>query len=439
MGHLHATKDTWLALQRRADKTQSGLPPTPELQAILQHLFTEQEAEIAARLPVVPRPLSKIARRYDMPLETLRAHLDRMADKGLVFDFPHPSRGTFYMLAPPIIGFFEFSMMRVRADIDQKKVAGLLSTYLYERPDFLQEIARARTPIGRTLVHEDSVEPEVPDVEILDIDRATRIVRNAKLGAISLCYCRHKMEHLGKACGKPVDVCMSLDTGAEFILRHGHGRRAETSELLEILDRCRKEQLVQIADNVQRKPSYICNCCGCCCGQLAAINRHGLKTAVATSGFLARPDQDTCTGCGRCARACPVRAISVRPRPLHEHAKAQMHAEVDESICLGCGVCQPACTKNAMHMAPRARRMLTPEDTLERVLRMALGRGNLHSLLFDEEDGPTSALANRLVGAIERMPAARRAMLDEQLKSRFVSFLCRVARKDPRMAKEIVE
>lgn len=83
--------------------------------------------------------------------------------------------------------------------------------------------------------------------------------------------------------------------------------------------------------------------------------------------------------------------------------------------------------------------MLTPEDTLERVLRMALGRGNLHSLLFDEEDGPTSALAHRLVGAIERLPAARRAMLDEQLKSRFVSFLCKMTRKDPRLAKEIVE
>lgn len=155
MGHLHATKDTWLALQRRADKTQSGLPATPELQAILQHLFTEQEAEIAARLPIIPRPLSKIARRFDMRVETLRSRLDHMADKGLVFDFPHPTRGTFYMLAPPIIGFFEFSMMRVRADIDQKKVAGLLSAYLYDRPEFLAEITRSRTPIGRALVQED--------------------------------------------------------------------------------------------------------------------------------------------------------------------------------------------------------------------------------------------------------------------------------------------
>jgi len=112
MGHLHASKDRWLALQRRVDKTQTGLPPTPELHDILRHLFTEQEADIAARLPVVPRSLSSLARRFDLPAESLRAILDRMADKGLVFDLPPPPRGTFYMRAPPVIGFFEFSMMR---------------------------------------------------------------------------------------------------------------------------------------------------------------------------------------------------------------------------------------------------------------------------------------------------------------------------------------
>jgi Pyruvate/2-oxoacid:ferredoxin oxidoreductase delta subunit len=210
--------------------------------------------------------------------------------------------------------------------------------------------------------------------------------------------------------------------------------------MLEILERCRREGLVQIADNVKREPTYICNCCGCCCGQLGAINHHGLARAVTTSSFVAAIQLDRCSGCGKCARACPIQAIALRPRAPHrrEASKKKMAAEVDGEVCLGCGVCKAACTTGSLAMRRREARVLTPESTLERVLRMAMGRGHLHDLLFDEHDGPTSAFANRLVGAIEALSLTRRVMLNETLQSRFVGFLCRAAQAGSRTPAEMI-
>jgi len=432
MGHLHDSKAVFSRLQQRIDKTQSGLPPSPEVFEILKELFTVEEAEIASRLPVIPRKLSSIARRLGVPAEQLRPKLERMADKGLVFDFVHPTRGPYFMLAPPVVGFFEFTMMRVRSDIDQKTVARLLALYMYERPEFMREVLRGGTPIGRTLVHEDAVSPEL-STDILDFERASALIDSAPLAAVSLCYCRHKKSHLGEACDAPQEICISLGHAAAFVLRRGHGRKAERPELIDLLHVARDHHLVQIADNVKHEPAYLCNCCGCCCGQLAAINRHGIDHAVATSNFIATIREPSCNGCAKCVRLCPIQAISLHHRPPHQSARSKKKfvARVDPSICLGCGVCKVACTHDALHLEPRPQRVLTPETTTERILRMAIGRGHLHDVLFDDQDGPTAAFLNRLVGALERMPTTQRVVLNETLKSRFVRFLAGAAPAPP--------
>ena len=112
-------------------------------------------------------------------------------------------------------------------------------------------------------------------------------------------------------------------------------------------------------------------------------------------------------------------------------------AEVDGDLCLGCGVCASACTTGALAMSQRPRRVLTPENTLERVMRQAIGRGHLHDLLFDEHDGPNVAFLNRLVGAIERLPLTQHAVLNETLKSRFIGFLASSAKRDRRQPTDL--
>ena len=53
-------------------------------QEIMEALFSPEDAALAARLPILPASLARIAGRVDMGTEALRERLDSMADKGLV-------------------------------------------------------------------------------------------------------------------------------------------------------------------------------------------------------------------------------------------------------------------------------------------------------------------------------------------------------------------
>ena len=141
-------------------------------------------------------------------------------------------------------------------------------------------------------------------------------------------------------------------------------------------------KLVHIADNVQQKPTYIC--CGCCCGQLSAINQWDLP-AVAPSGFLPTHAEDACTGCSRCARACPISAISMDAMRMQGQSKNALKPVVNTDRCIGCGVCAIACPKAAMSLERCGERRPVPKNAIEKSIRMAMERGRLAHLIVDAQ------------------------------------------------------
>lgn len=98
---------------------------------------------------------------------------------------------------------------------------------------------------------------------------------------------------------------MTFNTSAASLIKHGHARKVDAKECMDLLHRSYDENLVQFGENVQRGMNFICNCCGCCCEALVAIQRLGLVRPI-HSNYIAHIDTDTCSGCGKCEKICPI-------------------------------------------------------------------------------------------------------------------------------------
>ncbi len=426
MGHLGRLKQEYRDLLSRLDRGTVALPdPEDErarhgLREILEILYSPEEAALAARLPVRPTSLERLAARLGVGAEALAARLEPMCDRGVVLDLVHPRTGKrLYMLSPPVVGFFEYSLMRAQDAIPKKRMAEALHAYTHGDPAFAREAFGHDTVVGRALVHEPELGGEaLPDV--LEWERASAVVGSARRWAVSLCFCRHKAEHLGEACDAPKENCLSLNGGAEFVIRRGFGRAIEKAEAMDLLVGARESGLVQIADTGKSRPTFVCNCCGCCCEQLQAITRWGLP-AVNPSGFVPRHDDAACAGCSRCARACPVGAIAMTPRREPGERKAALAPRSDEERCIGCGACATACRKEGLDMVRGGRPRPVPSSSVEKAVRQALERNRLAELLFDDGAGLGERFLHRAVDAIVRLPPAQALLATEQVRSRFVA------------------
>jgi Pyruvate/2-oxoacid:ferredoxin oxidoreductase delta subunit len=391
---------------------------------ILEILFSPDDAALAARLPVIPATAADLARRTGMDAGALRARLEAMAGKGLVLDLHDARTGaTTYMLAPPVVGFFELSMMRLNDGLPKARLARAYEAYMADDRAFDEEVSGIHTVVSRTLVQETALFNDLLP-EVLDWERATSYVEKADSLAVTNCFCRHVATHLGTACDYPMETCMSLGVAARYLIRHGHARQISREEGRELLEAAREHGLVHIADNVQRELNYICSCCACCCVELRSA-QNGMPV-MQPSAFEPTVDGHRCTACGKCVRACPVQAISLVPQGAQQRdadkATTPLISAVDLDRCLGCGVCVGVCLQDSLTMVRRPRAPHVPLNAVEYLTRRMLERGRLADLLVDGTAGRGPAFANAVLGAILSLPPAQKLLASEQVQSRFVEF-----------------
>lgn len=408
-------------LVKRLNRFPQGAPPSGLLYEILKMLMTEKEAALLALVPIKPFTAKTAAKAWKTGLAEAQRSLDALAGRALLID-AQGRKNRYYVLPPPMAGFFEFSMMRLRGDVDQKLLAKLYYEYITVEEDFIKALfTQGETQLGRVFVSEPVLSNENA-LHVLDYERASEVVKTASHRGISLCYCRHKMDHAGRACDAPQDICMTFNTTAASLINHGYARAVDVAEGLALLDEARGRNLVQFGENVRNRVSFICNCCGCCCEAMIAQRRFGLLNPVHTTNFLPVVDAGECTGCGECAAACPVEAMALVSAndPLHPKKKK---AVVDEALCLGCGVCVRVCRSDALSLISRPERVITPLNSVHKAVLMAIERGKLQNLIFDNQALRSHRAMAAVLGVILRLPPLKQAMASKQMKSRYLETL----------------
>jgi len=416
-------KTSYSDLVERLNRFPQGAPPSELLNKILKVLFSDREAQLVSLLPIRPFTAEKASRIWKLDLTSTRKILDTLAGKALLVDIEQNGEQE-YVLPPPMAGFFEFSMMRIRPDIDQKALGELFYQYLNVEEDFIRELfTRGDTQLGRVFVNEQVLSSE-NNLHVLDYERATEVIKTANHIGVGLCYCRHKMEHMGRACKAPMEICMTFNTTAASLTKHGHARRIDRIECMDLLQEAYDYNLVQFGENVREEVNFICNCCGCCCEAMIAARRFAILNPVHTTNFIPVINDQQCNGCSKCVNVCPVEAMTLVSANDPHHLNLKK-AVLNEERCLGCGVCVRTCSSKSILLKSRAKRVLTPLNGVHKAVVMAVERGKLQHLIFDNRVLFSHRALAAVLGVLLKLPPIKQAMASRQIKSQFFELLIR--------------
>jgi ferredoxin len=464
MSHI-TSRAAYESLQERLNRFPQGAPPSDTLYKILEILFSEKEAVLVSQLPIRPFTVKKAASIWGVSKEEASKVLNGLASRCVLLDIESNDE-TRYVLPPPMAGFLEFSMMRTRNDIDQHLLGELFYQYMNVEEEFVKELfSSTETNLGRVFVNEEVLGQTSDAVQVLNFEKASHIIQSAKHIGIGLCYCRHKMEHVGKNCNAPIsDICMTFGNAADALIRHDYARRIDSSECMEILAKTYDYNLVQFGENVQNDVSFICNCCGCCCEALVGAKKFGNLHPIETTGFLPILNEETCTGCGKCVKACQIDVIKMTTKPLNSpndtaqekqavedsnmtqyrttdeistmsndrttdensnliKTKSKKLPVIDENLCLGCGLCVRACPNKSLILKSTGRKIITPPTSVHRIVYMAIEKGMLQELIFDNKALYSHRAMAAILSAILKMSPIKKAMASQQMKSVYLDKL----------------
>jgi ferredoxin len=155
---------------------------------------------------------------------------------------------------------------------------------------------------------------------------------------------------------------------------------------------------------------------------MIAARRFALMHPIHTTNFIPVIQEDVCNGCGRCVNVCPVEAMTLVSANDPHRPKLRM-AKLDEDLCLGCGVCVHNCPTKGITLTARSSRVITPLNSVHRTVMMAIERGMLANLIFDNHALYSHRALAAILDVILKLPPIKQALASQQMKSRYLERL----------------
>lgn len=313
----------------------------PEFYALVEELFTPQEAAVYNAIPKGYNPAEAIAKEMGKEVNEVTPLLEGMAFKGLC---TAGSMGgvTFYGAPPFGPGIFEFQFMRGTKTERDKRLAKLIHAYK-AAVDAELGPPKVTYPTTRVIPVDRKVQAENT---IHTYQQVASYIEKYQPLAVSTCFCRHEAKLIDEKddCKKPDEVCMQFGLGAQFVIDRKMGRRISKEEAMGILKMTEEIGLVHATLNRQ-EIDFLCNCCGCHCGMIKTALSQPKPGLMMNSGFKPRHASESCTSCGTCIDRCPTNALTMGNEDV---------PELNLDRCIGCGVCATGCDFEAITLVERA-------------------------------------------------------------------------------------
>jgi ferredoxin len=157
---------------------------------------------------------------------------------------------------------------------------------------------------------------------------------------------------------------------------------------------------------------------------MIASRKFAVLNPVHTTNYLPVINRFECIHCRKCVDICPVEAMEYVPDKddgLTTDPREKIRLDTDR--CLGCGLCVRNCPAGALTLQQRQTRVLTPVNGTHRVVVMALERGRLHDLIFDNRVLFSHRALAAVLGVILKLPPLKQLLAAQQVKSRYLAHL----------------
>ena len=246
------TKDIYRNLQERLDQYSMGFPPTEsgiEIR-ILTYLFSNEDAAMFLALSPALETPQTICERIEQPLEKTAAHLDEMAEKGLLFRLRKGDEIK-YGAIPFVHGLFEFQVASLKPEL-----AKMVGEYFDEAFD--EAMQKNAQHFLRVIPVNKSIDLTH---HVASYEDAVQILESKERIVVAECICRKRTEVMDQGCGKQLEACFFFGSMGQYYLDKDMGREISLEEATKILENCREQGLVTQPATTQN-PTGMCNCCG---------------------------------------------------------------------------------------------------------------------------------------------------------------------------------